>query len=93
MVTDLNSQAQTKVFLTISIIRKKWNLRTEFTTDSKSCMSTWFENLPTNAFMPIPKAWNDVHNKKYFVAENLFNLASLFHGRTFSAERPQVAHL
>ncbi|KRZ05966.1 hypothetical protein T11_18130 [Trichinella zimbabwensis] len=55
-------------------------------------MSSWFENLPTNAFPTIPKAWNDVHSKNYFVAENLFNLASLFHGRTFAAERPQVAH-
>ncbi|KRY82830.1 hypothetical protein T4D_11425 [Trichinella pseudospiralis] len=50
------------------------------------------ENLPTNAFMPIPKAWNDVHGKKYFVAKNLFNLTSLFHGRTFSSARPEVAH-
>ncbi|KRZ79962.1 hypothetical protein T10_5090 [Trichinella papuae] len=55
-------------------------------------MSRWFENLPTNAFTTIPKAWNDVHNKNYFGAKNLFNLASLFHGRTFPAERPQVAH-
>ncbi|KRZ00655.1 hypothetical protein T11_350 [Trichinella zimbabwensis] len=53
----------------------------------------WLENLPTNALTPIPKAWNDVHNKKYFVAENLFSLASLFHDRTFPAERLQVAHL